>query len=95
VAGLASGPTIDDDTEVHEAAAVAPSDGARRLEQRSAVRGREEWTARARWLLRGRGKGKQGFASEPRHVVDKDAWPAAIARARGQRPGDRINVVGH
>jgi hypothetical protein len=43
VAGLASGPPIDDDTEVHEAVVVAPSGSARRLERRSVVRGRAEW----------------------------------------------------
>jgi hypothetical protein len=42
VAGLASGPWVDDDTEVHEAAAVAPNGGAQPLEQRSARRGRVE-----------------------------------------------------
>jgi hypothetical protein len=33
----------DDDMEVHEAAAAAPSGGAQCLEQRSAARGRAEW----------------------------------------------------
>jgi hypothetical protein len=42
VAGLASGPPADDDTEVHKAAAVAPSSGARCLEQRRMVGGRAE-----------------------------------------------------
>jgi hypothetical protein len=46
---LASGPPVDDDTEVHEAATAAPSSGARCLGQRSTVRGRVEWMARARW----------------------------------------------
>jgi hypothetical protein len=43
VADLVSGHLVDDDTEVHEAAAAAPSGGARRLEQRSTARGRAEW----------------------------------------------------
>jgi hypothetical protein len=34
---------VDDDTEVHEVAAVAPSGSARHMEQRSTVRSREEW----------------------------------------------------
>jgi hypothetical protein len=40
---LVSGPLVDDDTEVHKVAAVAPSGSARRMEQRSTVRSREEW----------------------------------------------------
>jgi hypothetical protein len=77
VAGLASGPPVDDDTEVHKAATAAPSGGAQRLEQRSVARGRAEWMARARWLLQGRGEGKRGFASEPRRAVD--SWQVAVA----------------
>jgi hypothetical protein len=43
VAGLVSRPLVNDDTEVHEATAVARSGSARRLEQRSTVRGRADW----------------------------------------------------
>jgi hypothetical protein len=39
-----SGPPADDDMDVHEVAAAAPSGGARRLEQRQTVGGRAERT---------------------------------------------------
>jgi hypothetical protein len=73
VSSLASEPPVDDDTEVHEAAAAAPSGGARRLEQRSAVRGGAEWAEAWRLSRKRRGTGL-GVATTRDKGVARTWW---------------------
>jgi hypothetical protein len=74
-------PPADDDTEVHEVVAVAPSGGAWHLEQRQTVGDRAERMWREQWSGGGSGEVKKsGFASKPRHAEDKDARGGAHGR---------------
>jgi hypothetical protein len=79
----------DDDMEVHEAAAAAPSGGAQRLEQRSAVRGRVEWGGSLVVAEEEEGNGSRrgryvGYGRDT-HVEAVAAWAARGAEVTGGR----------